>query len=48
MSAFTDAQVEALRASLMNAMVEIAMAAHHIEHDAPEDADQCLMTANGG
>lgn len=47
MSKFTEAEIEALKASLMNTIMEIAAAAHHIEHDEPADAAQCLMTAQG-
>lgn len=45
MKPLTDAQITALKASLMNAIIEVSMAAHHIEHESPEEAAQCLMTA---
>jgi hypothetical protein len=43
----TEAEIEAIRASLNNAIHELVFACQHLDQDDMEDASVCLMTAQG-
>lgn len=47
MPRLTEAEFEAAKASLNNAIHELVFACQHLDQDDLEDAAQCLMTAQG-
>jgi hypothetical protein len=43
----TEVEIEAMKASLNNAIHELVFACQHMDQDDMEDAAVCLMTAQG-